>query len=415
MSWQVLEGDALEVLRTLESASVQTCVTSPPYWGLRDYGNEGQLGLESTPEEYVANLVEVFREVKRVLRDDGTVWLNLGDSHATHAGTGGYRKYGSHDGGVGRAARSGIRVAAQGLKEKDLVGIPWAVAFALRADGWWLRSDIIWAKPNPMPESVTDRPTRSHEYIFLLSKSARYFYDADAIRESFTDLRMGDPGPSKAGNPDRNDGGIANNGAGWNRGAELGGRNRRSVWTVTTQPYPDAHFATFPPKLVEPCILAGSPPECCGECGAPWERVVESGHQADGLTWKQRKASGEGPRRGMVNRERGSRTGPNTFATPLSNTLGWTPTCKHGFTIRGSVHDGSIGTPTVLDPFCGSGTTGLVALRHNRSFIGIELNPTYAEMARNRIRDDAPLLNGEEAYSRAQPIADKQRANRDGS
>jgi DNA modification methylase len=332
MSWQVLEGDALEVLRTLESASVQTCVTSPPYWGLRDYGNEGQLGLESTPEEYVANLVEVFREVKRVLRDDGTVWLNLGDSHATHAGTGGYRKYGSHDGGVGRAARSGIRVAAQGLKEKDLVGIPWAVAFALRADGWWLRSDIIWAKPNPMPESVTDRPTRSHEYIFLLSKSARYFYDADAIRESFTDLRMGDPGPSKAGNPDRNDGGIANNGAGWNRGAELGGRNRRSVWTVTTQPYPDAHFATFPSKLVEPCILAGA----------------------------------------------------------------------------------SEGSP-VLDPFCGSGTTGLIALRHNRSFIGIELNPTYAEMARNRIRDDAPLFNtgievgGEPSgYSMPQPISDKQ-------
>ena len=325
MTWQVLQGDSLDVLRTLDAESVQTCITSPPYWGLRDYGSEGQLGLEPTPEQYVENLVSVFREVRRVLRDDGTLWLNLGDSYAGSWGNQGRKpERGTqrpingpmltpvHDGRHGDPNASNTGQTPPGLKPKDLVGIPWRVAFALQADGWWLRSDIIWSKPNPMPESVTDRPTRSHEYIFLLTKSARYVYDADAIREEFIEAggqamprdvhgsAMARAGAN--GQPDRgNLGGYPQTQA---------GRNKRSVWSVTTQPFPGAHFATFPPKLIEPCILAGSPPDS-----------------------------------------------------------------------------------TVLDPFAGSGTTGLVALRHNRDFIGIELSAEYAEMARDRIRDDAPLLN----------------------
>jgi len=299
-------------LADLEPESVQTCITSPPYWGLRDYGAEGQLGLEPTPEEYVANLVAVFREVKRVLRDDGTLWLNLGDSYAgsLHGKPPQVRddippslQSGSD---LYTTARGGTTVPP-GCKPKDLVGIPWMVAFALRADGWYLRSDIIWAKPNPMPESVTDRPTKAHEYLFLLSKSPRYFYDADAIREWDT-TGHSDPGPRK-----QNGGGSPESLRGDFRGEFMlptAGRNKRSVWTVATQPFPGSHFAVFPPKLIEPCILAGA-------------------------------AEGD----------------------------------------------------TVLDPFAGAGTTGVVALRHDRDFIGIELNPEYAEMARNRIRDDAPLMN----------------------
>jgi DNA modification methylase len=262
-------------------------------------------------------MVAVFREVRRVLRDDGTLWLNLGDSYASG-------EVGRHDGrtknsGYG-ARHPGPRQSTKlntGLKPKDLVGIPWRVAFALQADGWYLRSDIIWHKPNPMPESVTDRPTKAHEYIFLLTKSPRYYYDADAIREGFADKRMGNPGDyarrssfDKGINNDRQDLGFIGNGGGWTKGPENGGRNRRSVWTVTTKPFSGAHFAVFPPDLIEPCVLAGCP---------------EGG--------------------------------------------------------------------TVLDPFSGSGTTGMVALRHDRSYIGLELNPEYAEMSRNRIRDDAPLLN----------------------
>ncbi len=313
------------MLKTLPSGSVQTCVTSPPYWGLRDYGVKGQLGLEKTPEEYTARMVEVFREVRRVLKADGTCWLNLGDSYAAN-GSGQVPQTKAHHGsgfaGPNRAsrARNGLTGGtktidvslggnrAPGLKPKDLVGIPWRVAFALQGDGWYLRSDIIWHKPNPMPESVTDRPTKAHEYLFLLSKSAKYYYDADAVREPFADDRMGNPGgggqylrtcprPNGTGSTS----GLAAN-SNWTRGAELGGRNRRSVWTVSTRPYKGAHFATFPPKLIEPCILAGS-------------------------------------RKGDV----------------------------------------------VLDPFSGAGTTGLVAGQHGRRYLGIELNPAYVAMAEERM------------------------------
>lgn len=431
MSVRILQGDCRDTLKTLEASSVNCVVTSPPYFGLRDYGNgqwEGgdptcphvrlkrghastidgsnyqsreiyrdvcrcgatrvdrQIGLEPTPDEFVAALVEVFREVRRVLRDDGTVWLNLGDSYASSgrgigdmktANKGNPASRDFHDAMVeqGAIGRAWVK-PPEGLKPKDLIGIPWRVAFALQADGWYLRQDIIWSKPNPMPESVRDRCTKAHEYLFLLSKSARYFYDAEAIAEQVAEAsiaRLAQDVEGQAGSariPGKTNGtmkvvgrpqalraseiarekgltqahieairavGIADagkalvttNGAGKNTEeikrlaaeakAALGGyyreflmggtRNKRSVWTVATQPFKEAHFATFPPALVEPCILAGCP-------------------------------------------------------------------------------DNGV----VLDPFGGAGTTGLVADRLNRNAILIELNPAYADMARRRIHDDAPLL-----------------------
>ena len=253
----ILNADALTALRAIPDESVHCCVTSPPYWGLRNYGHDGQMGLESTPDEYVAKMVEVFREVRRVLADDGTLWLNLGDSYANDG------KWGGSSGGKHVAAlhgNSGIGRGKQntGLKPKDLIGIPWRVAFALQADGWWLRQDIIWHKPNPMPESVTDRCTKAHEYIFLLTKSARYYYDAGAISEAQSETSGGFQSRGKRGDTSHGDGEET---ARLQRpvGSYNGTRNRRSVWTVATQPYPGAHFATFPPKLIEPCILAGCP------------------------------------------------------------------------------------------------------------------------------------------------------------
>jgi len=262
-------GDALAVLRALPAETVQCCVTSPPYWGLRDYGAEGQLGLERTPDEYVAKLVEILREVRRTLKADGTLWLNLGDSYATGAGSGrsmGGKSFGKQNAAIDAGAIPVCqpnRMRIEGLKPKDLVGIPWMVAFALRADGWWLRSDIIWSKPNPMPESITDRPTKSHEYVFLLAKSERYFYDAASVREdgpTYTGRAGGYK--AKGGGIGEGTGGIdGRRGLGFKqRDITTSGRNRRTVWTVTTSPYKGAHFATYPPKLIRPCILAGSRP-----------------------------------------------------------------------------------------------------------------------------------------------------------
>ena len=259
----VIQGDCLEMLRTLPDASVQCCVTSPPYWGLRDYGVEGQLGLEATPDAYVQKMVEVFREVRRVLKDDGTCWLNLGDSYSgSGKGDNPNGKQGTNTGTRFDSPTSGT--VPVGLKAKDLVGIPWRVAFALQADGWYLRSDIIWHKPNPMPESVTDRPTKSHEYMFLLTKSERYFYDHEAIQEALT--RPDEGGrktPARFGGADKFV--EAQKQSRLHSGNEYlgtanGKRNKRTVWTIATQPYAEAHFATFPPKLIEPCILAGSRP-----------------------------------------------------------------------------------------------------------------------------------------------------------
>jgi len=258
-NFKILEGDCRQTLKSLPDQSVHCCVTSPPYFGLRDYGCEDQIGLEQTPDAFVEELVAVFREVKRVLRNDGTLWLNLGDSYAS------FRDgkatpdttRGSSTGTLvpkGKAAnRMSGSFSGTNVKHKDLIGIPWRVAFALQADGWYLRQDIIWHKPNPMPESVQDRCTKAHEYIFLLSKSARYFYDIDAMRE---DAIKGAAGSSF------NKGKTASHQLGRSSDAERvddGKRNRRSVWTVTTKPYSGAHFATFPPDLIEPCILAGSP------------------------------------------------------------------------------------------------------------------------------------------------------------
>lgn len=275
MSEIVLLGDALEQLRMLESESIHTCITSPPYYNLRDYGAEGQIGVENTPEEYIGRLVNIFREVRRVLRDDGTLWVNIGDTYAANR-TYQVRQTKETEGHV---FQRGSKVP-NGCKQKDLIGVPWMLAFALRADGWYLRQDIIWQKPNCMPESVKDRCTKSHEHIFLLTKSPKYYFDHEAIKE-----------PAK------------------NR-VESDMRSKRDVWIIPTHPFKDAHFATFPEKLVEPCILAGSP-------------------------------------------------------------------------------DGG----TVLDPFTGSGTTGVVAKKYGRNFVGVELNPEYRDMAVKRINATEPNMD----------------------
>ena len=263
MTWTIHQGDVREALGNVARGSCRCCVTSPPYWGLRDYGVDGQLGLESTPEEYVARMVAVFRLVRDALADDGTLWLNLGDSYAASSkGSGGTEK-GTIAGGAGQSTNAGsfyqsrFDLGACGLKPKDLVGIPWRVAFALQADGWWLRMDNIWSKPNPMPESVRDRPTKAHEYVFLLSKGPRYYFGQEAVREPATEANRfngsrGRDTEKTGANGDRNDGGRT--ATGW----DVSGRNIRSVWEIATQPCAEAHFATMPPALAERCILAGS-------------------------------------------------------------------------------------------------------------------------------------------------------------
>lgn len=356
-------------------------MTSPPYWGLRDYRVDSQLGLERTPGEYVANLVAVFAEVRRVLREDGTLWLNLGDSYAGSWGAQGHRESpaavsrGQIRNHPKRASHTGT-IREAGLKPKDLVGIPWMVAFALRADGWYLRSDVIWAKPNPMPESVGDRPTKAHEYLFLLSKRPRYFYDAEAIRENaIHEGRIVKATGAGSRNGQVGDGvndrrlvkGFTE------RDTVVSGRNKRSVWEVSTRPFPEAHFATFPPQLVEPCILAGSPPICCGDCAAPWSRVVERELQ-DTEGWG---AAKKNRHQGVCSPDAMTRNGTGRAGTSVVRTLGWQPACDHA---------NDAGRAVVLDPFAGAGTTGLVAAQLGRDFLGIELNPEYAEIARRRIR-----------------------------
>ena len=430
-TYRIMTGDAIEQLRTLPDRSVHCVVTSPPYWGLRDYGTatweggdfecdhkpgnarrvgattlgggtatsghqhegfrdlcgkcgarriDNQIGLETTPAQYVARLVDVFEEVRRVLRPDGTLWLNLGDSYASGKGTC-YNPGGGAGSFVQDKERypldrgSVISLRENGLKPKDLVGIPWRVAFALQDAGWWLRAEIIWAKKAPMPESVQDRPTRSHEHIFLLTKAARYFYDAEAVREAmvkgaagstFVDGKTGVNGQGRQSQAERTDNGA--------------GSNQRDVWLLGPEPYPDAHFATFPTEIPRRAILAGTSERgCCPACGAPWRRVV--------------KGSGTGPqRKGRKNEqvrltrfagaewEKWKAENPNV-------TTGWQPTCTC---------DASEPVPcTVLDPFGGSGTTAAVAIEQGRNAIICELNPTYVGLARRRIRVVAPLLSEE--------------------
>lgn len=305
----IIQGDSLEVLKTLPSESVQCCVTSPPYYALRDYGVDGQIGLEETPEQYIEKLVDVFREVRRVLKDDGTLWVNIGDSYYhTASNNGGYSDkstlvgYSRPDtkGRIANETGRKVKINMNGIKPKDLIGIPWMLAFALREDGWYLRQDIIWHKPNPMPESVTDRCTKSHEYIFFLSKSAKYYYDADAIKEPTVthDDNLRDRDATKLNNcPGRTRmGGLTHN--------DYDFRNKRDVWSVSTKPYSGAHFATYPEELILPCILAGS---------------------------------------------------------------------KEG--------------DTVLDPFNGAATTGVVSMKNKREYIGIELNPEYVALSEKRLAD----------------------------
>jgi len=246
-------GDCLDTLRGMPDGSVQCCVTSPPYWGLRDYGHAGQIGLEATPEAYVARMVEVFREVRRVLREDGTCWVNLGDSYA---GGGGFCPTAPSNLAGSKQTTQGSKsggIKPQGaIKAKDLVGIPWRVAFALQSDGWWLRQDIIWHKPNPMPESVTDRCTKAHEYVFLLAKSERYYYDAKEVAEKAQ-------GPSGNYFGSKKQDGTFRQDVGRSCSTEWDVRNRRSVWTITTKPFSGAHFAVMPPDLADLCIRAGCP------------------------------------------------------------------------------------------------------------------------------------------------------------
>jgi DNA modification methylase len=259
---RVIVGNNSHTIKNLADKSIQTVVTSPPYWGLRDYGDENQIGLETTPQEFIEQLCLVFDEVWRVLKDDGTIWVNLGDSYAgSGAGGGGNRKgneHGQHDAFV----EIGRPATPNGLKAKDLVGIPWRFAFAMQARGWYLRQDIIWAKPNPMPESVTDRCTKSHEYIFLLTKNSRYYYDNEAVREPIKETTNGKTGVRRSGDSktrSREHWGVPHDPQNVIvEYDEIKGANKRSVWNVNTKPYKDAHFATYPPELITPCILAGS-------------------------------------------------------------------------------------------------------------------------------------------------------------
>jgi DNA modification methylase len=372
---RIIHADVIDGLAQIPDQTVQCVVTSPPYWGLRDYGVEGQIGLEKTPEEFITKMVEVFREVRRVLRDDGTCWLNLGDSYAADRGgscqpaetlAGGIHGHSEYDDALRGRLREGKQshrdAPAIGLKHKDMVGIPWRVAFALQSDGWYLRSDIIWSKPNPMPESVTDRPTKSHEYIFLLTKKARYYYDADAVRE---------PGTRYEWNTQKfKDGDITchrHSTQGKEVGDSTAGRNRRTVWEIATQPFPGSHFATFPEALVEPCIKAGTSERgCCSVCGAPWVRVVDHDFVGDNT----------GKRPDSLVRP-GTLCRPPSGALYKGKTTGWQPSCSCNADTVPCV---------VLDPFGGSGTVGKVARDLKRKAILIELNAEYIKIARERLR-----------------------------
>lgn len=388
----LLVGDVRERLKELPDRSVHCCVTSPPYWGLRDYGEAGQIGLEQSPEEYVAELVAVFREVWRVLRDDGTLWLNLGDSYAG-SGKGGNPPDSKWSGFVGNKSRESAAKASRpiipsGLKPKDLVGIPFRVAFALQSDGWYLRQDIIWHKPNPMPESVSDRCTKSHEYIFLLTKESKYFFDHHAIEEdaktkagaTWTERKAAGAtaGNVIVGHETRNGTQRVVHGKGVtsNLTRQDGKRNKRSVWSVPVRPFRDAHFATFPTTLIEPCILAGTSAHgVCVVCAKPYERLMINGDIPERKT--RDKTLGAYPDRKTTSRL----NSVDMVAIPKMQD-GWQKMC--------SCESNETMPAIVLDPFFGAGTTGLVAQSLKRGWVGCELNPVYAEMALKRIKDNEP-------------------------
>ena len=364
MSVQIRVGDCLEQLSTLPEESVHCVVTSPPYWGLRDYGVEGAIGLEPTLQEHLGTLVTVFREVRRVLRSDGTLWLNYGDSYPS--GDRSTYRSGASD-NKGHLVQNGLArpKTPSGLKPKDLVMMPARVALALQADGWWLRSEIVWHKPNPMPESVRDRPTSAHEKLFLLTKSARYFYDAEAVRRAAKEESVArldrarhssyvppcqEPHPGILGPRPIRDGKQRGHGrrhAGFNERwdampkeeQQANGANLRNVWTIATHPFPGAHFATFPPKLVEPCIKAGTSEKgCCPECGAPWTRQVE-----DTEAYRRQKAIQRETEGRTLESQGVARQFSNTPGVVADRTTkGWEPSCEH---------DTEPVPATVLDPF----------------------------------------------------------------
>jgi DNA modification methylase len=506
--WRILHGDVRKRLRDLPDGSVQTCVTSPPYWGLRDYGVEGQIGLEQTPEAFVAALVGVFVEVRRVLADDGTVWLNLGDSYAgsgkgpsnegskqrTNVGSLVLNHRNPAQFASGQAPTEWLSVPA-GLKGKDLVGIPWRVAFALQADGWYLRADIIWSKPNPMPESVTDRPTKAHEYIFLLSKSARYYYDAEAIKEAAVS-----DGP-RGGNL-LNDTANGPNGGNerWRGDRKLDwaekGRNKRSVWTVATWPFSDWTQTSRQVRVSwdesDGDTTRIASPDCpvhgdsavlaakalCGgrasgsENGSGYTDVDLFEAPADGFAPTRQTHEPDSTEQSLdsplqpsahaaiARSNRTSRTGRAPVTTqpckPFAGTdagtadtstprasvdsvvrtlasstaadsvscgqattgdetqihIGGKCSCEYYRTVTEEMSHfatfpealiepcilaGSKVGQTVLDPFNGSGTTGAVAIRHQRNYIGIELNAAYVQLARKRIGAVAPLFSEEQS------------------
>ena len=377
VSGKVIVGDNRETLKSLADGSVQCVVTSPPYWGLRDYGNDDQIGLELTPDEYVEQLCKVFDEVWRVLADDGTLWLNLGDTYSAQ------RWSGSGKGQPMNKNNDGHRDIApekqSGLPDKNLVGIPWKVAFALQARGWYLRQDIIWAKPNPMPESVTDRCTKSHEYIFLLSKSANYFFDHEAIREPAVRTEVKDTkfGGTKYGDEDAEETRTKSG----NVYVESGFRNKRDVWFVTTSRYADAHFATYNPELIKPCILAGTSEKGnCVSCGKGWVRITER-PKPPSVEDSDIDRFGNGS--AGVHRKVGQAYQAWLDKNP-TQTIGWEKQCE--------CKTNDVVPALVLDPFSGSGTTGVVAMQNGRNYVGTELNPDYAQMSLKRITESIGMF-----------------------
>lgn len=382
MTYTLHHGDALTTLRQLPGESVHCVVTSPPYWRMRDYGVPGQLGLEPTLEEYLGNQVAVFREVRRVLRSDGTLWLNMGDRYSS-GGRGGYAgdlapraAHYSRKNGIFGTWQS----RPEGFKDKELLGLPWRLALALQADGWWLRRDIVWWKPNAKPESVKDRPGSAHEYVFLLARSEKYFYDWWAVQEAASEsernrrarqsentvrhykLKRTDSSFSPLARP-IGDQGCFRSSIARQKIALTGTRNLRSVWSIPTQPFKGSHFATFPTRLAERCILAGtSEVGCCALCGDPWRRQYAHSRSTC-ISDQKLKAEG-------IHVIRTREYEPHRF-------IGWEQGC--GCMLS------ALRPCTVLDPFAGAGSAGVAAVRSGRAFVGIELNPEYVVMARGRI------------------------------
>lgn len=489
--WEIAVADTRAAMAKLPADSVHCAVTSPPYWGLRDYGVAGQIGLESSIADWIRAMLEVTAAVHRVLRPDGTFWVNMGDAYAQGGrGPGGPAWDAGHNSNrEARAAQKTMGDASRrppaGVKHKDLLGLPWELAFAMRAQGWYLRGDIIWSKKNPMPESIRDRPTKAHEYLFLFAKSEVYFYDNEAVREpyapaslarrAFADTNVGDrrsghqPG-TKMKPPEQDHAYL---------GSNPGGRNLRDVWSINSERFKEKHFATFPTKLVEPCLLAGTSEKgVCPACGAPWRRflvkgapdidrqVAAGGDDAGEYHGTSEKHDGAAPFRQSQNPSRGVKDPQNASEVKARILAGmrvtkatvWRPTCgcSPRPTPREIVDDATLTYPdeprcadprcghfrdshgrdqsfcghckcrcfragdpyepipaTVLDPFSGAATTGIVATRLGRRYLGCELSPKYAEISRRRLEEDLQKRTFQEGFGRqpASPAEEKAMAS----